>query len=78
MEKSVALVVVRTWAVAGHNLALGIEIAGVKKLVVFVAELAAWREVTPNVVQIAEALREGYVGVVVEASLAEDGETILG
>lgn len=49
-KHGVALVVVRTRAVAGHDLAFPVEVGGIKELEMLVAQLAAWGEVPPNVV----------------------------
>lgn len=77
MEQGVSLVVVRAGAVGGDDLALTIEVGCVKQLEVAVPDLAAGGKVPPDVVQLAQALRKGDVGVVCEACLAEDNEAVL-
>lgn len=67
----------RPRTIRGDNLAIAIEIRGVKELEVGVAEGAPWGQVPTNVVQLAEAVGEGDVGVVCEVCVAKDCEAIL-
>ncbi len=61
-------------------MAVGVQVAGVKELNLRVAQLGARGRVekAADVVKGAEAAREGDMGVVVEAGVAEDEEAVLG
>lgn len=64
-------------AVRRHDVAGAVEVRGVKKLEVGVAEGAPGGQVATDVVQLAEAAGQGDVDVVCEGGVAEDCEAVL-
>lgn len=77
VENEVALPLVSARRVRVEDVAIGVEVAGVKDLDVLVAQLATGRQESLDVVEITEPAGEGDVAVVVEARIAEEEEAIL-
>lgn len=69
--------VVRPRAVRINDIALVVDVAGVKQLEELVARFAAASHVSAGVVEFTQAPREGDMGGIIQTGVSEDTDTIL-